>query len=125
MYFIGKLSLWTYQTKKNIREHKHLILLETDHQELLKTCRMILQNSVNETYLKESDWPNTIINLNPSFVMINSEKQYIDIVFGGGFYMFGVIAFKEGVGISLNENNENTEDYHYKQLIDGLWFYEE
>ena len=44
---------------------------------------------------------------------------------GGGFYSFEIIAYKEGMEVSLDENNENTEGYQYKQLIEGLWYYEE
>ena len=122
MYLIGKLSLWTYQTKKIIREHKNLILLETDYQELLNTCRMILQNSESQTYLEEANWPDIIKNLKPSAVMIDPNQRCMDIMAGGGFYMFGVIALQKESSFSPNESPGG---FHYTKLIDGLWYYEE
>lgn len=125
LYFIVKLSLWTYHTRKILQEHKNIILIETDHKELLNECRAILQNPTTDTFIKETDWPLIIKKLRPSFVVTNNEREYIDIAIGGGFYMFGVIAYKDGVEVSLDEENENFDSYQYKQLIEGLWYYEE
>ncbi len=123
LYFGTKMGFWVYHCKKHIQQRKNLILKETDHKELLIACQIILENTTTDTLLQESNWPLIIKNLKPTYVHVESES--LDIEMGGGFFSFGIIAYKEGMEVSLEENNENAESYQYEQLIEGLWYYEE
>lgn len=119
LYFVSKAGLYVYHTKKNLQERKDIILIQVDHQQLLNACRTLLENPTTETYLKESDWPPLIKQLDPSYVASYGENDRLYIEMGGGFYSFGVIACKDGVEI------ETPAGYKYQQLIAGLWYYEE
>ncbi len=123
LYFISKLGLWAYHIRNTIQEAKNVLLIETDHQELLNTCRFILEKQTTDTYLDETDYPAIIEQLQPGFVIIDKEKQYIDIAIGGGLYMFGVIACNEGAEAPIGDYTNG--GYSCKQLIEGLWYYEE
>jgi hypothetical protein len=116
------LSLSIYRAKTNLQNHKNRFLLDADHQALLESCRTILQNSESQTYLEEANWPDIIKNLKPSAVMIDPNQRCMDIMAGGGFYMFGVIALQKESSFAPNASPGG---FQYTKLIDGLWYYEE
>lgn len=117
---------------RGIREARIRVLCKTDYKALLSACRE-LSDRANRGELKckkyflypppdpeVSTFPQAILDLEASAVMIDTTGRVMIAVVGGLGGHFGVLAYPEGFEASYP---------HFKcgdrKLIDGLWYYDE
>ena len=135
LYYTWCLGLIYFTTKYGIQEAKEgtiRLLYNTDHQSLLEACRKVLEDSQLGKWEKKtfynirrnpdpnvSDFPEAILDLNPSYVMIY-DKVFLYIEMMGGMHHFGIYAYPE--------NFKKPSDYFRygdKELIEGLWYHDD
>jgi hypothetical protein len=116
--------------KKTKERHTHL-LCDTDYQVLLEGCRE-LSRMVTTGELKKCEYmvrnnpeaetlgfPRVILDLEPTYVHIDSEGRVI-VELGGGLHHFGVY----GYPVDYKKPLTNFK-YGNRKLVDGLWYYED
>ncbi len=106
------------------------LLCKTDYQALLEACRKVLREGdikagpryrVRDAQgrLEVSLLPQLILDLEPSYVLIDDTDGYLTLEMAGGMDHFGVRAYPE-------DFRKPVPSYVYgdKELIEGLWYYD-
>ena len=113
------------------RARKVRLLYQTDHQQLLQACRELSKQvfagdlkpgeyQIRYTpHPRVSQFPRAIVNLQPTYVVINQEGTVM-VEMLGGLDHFGVWAYPEGFPERLQAFK-----YGDKQLTNGLWYYDD
>ena len=119
--------------RRDIRKGKQRqmrLLCDTDFQILLEACRQLsgrvaagdLKPQQYNVRLKphpeSSRFPKAILDLEPTYVIINSYGSVM-IELHGGFLHYGVTAYPE------DYQRSSGVEYGDKKLIEGLWYYDE
>ena len=107
---------------------KQRLLYQTNHDELLKACRLIIKRFNDNVFSKAKidirddkfakdlkHIPEIILNLEPVYVWFR--KDFIMVALMGGMGHAGVIAYQEG-----SEQIASDDSF---QIIDGLWYYDD
>ena len=106
------------------------LLCETDYQILLKACRELSRRVTTgdlkpnhykvrlDPHPEASSFPQPILDLKPTYVRIYSNRK-VRIELYGGFLNYGVTAYPEDYRYDSNLQ------YGEKQLIPGLWYYDD
>lgn len=127
---LGGIGYIMWDIKKGGQREVHL-LCETDYQTLLRACRELSRrvttgdlkpqqyNIRRDPHPEASRFPQPILDLEPTYVIINPDGRMM-IELHGGFLHYGVIAYPE----DYKEPGINSK-YGDKKLIDGLWYYNE
>ena len=115
---------------REAQQRRTYLLVETDHQALLKACRE-LSREVATGNLKPgqypirwhrhpqvSRFPKPILDLAPTYVFIHESGQVI-LEMLGGLHHLGVYAYPEDYKLP------SYAEYGDRELIPGLWYYEE
>ena len=127
-YLSGLLYIKVHVTKGEQRLVR--LLSETDYRVLLDACRQ-LSSSVTSGELKPRQYnvrshpdpeaslfPRPILNLEPTYVIIDSHG-IVQIELYGGFEHYGVSAYPK------DYKKPSWVEYGDRKLIDGLWYYDE
>lgn len=123
-------SIWTLSRRD--RQRRTDLLYRVDHRALFSAC-MELSERVASGDLKPrmyypsdpmhsaeiSRFPQAILDLNPTYVMIDSAGAVM-VALTGGVDRFGVTAYPENYG-----GPPVSGSYGDKKLLDGLWYYDD
>jgi hypothetical protein len=118
---------------KDIQHGQVRLLYKTDHQALLDACKELSKRvatgdmKAGRYYLRGglrlpvvSGFPKPILDLEPNYVYIDeNDSGRVMVEMGGGFAHFGVLAYTE------DYKKPSWAKYGDKQLIEGLWYYDE
>ncbi|MFH1716052.1 MAG: hypothetical protein ABIF19_01765 [Planctomycetota bacterium] len=117
----------------DIEDKQIRLLYKTDHQALLAACRE-LSKQVTKGELKAgtywvrgnnrspeaSQFPQPILDLKPNYVYIDeNDCGRVMLEMFGGFTHFGVLAYTE------DYKKPTWAEYGDKELIPGLWYYDD
>ncbi|MBC8472030.1 MAG: hypothetical protein H8D56_21440 [Planctomycetes bacterium] len=106
------------------------LICETDYQALLKACRELSRRVTTgdlepnqyrvrlDPHPEASSFPQEILDLKPTFVRLYKDRK-VRIELHGGFLNYGVTAYPEDYQYDPNLH------YNEKQLIPGLWYYDD
>lgn len=109
-------------------QRQERLLSNTDHQALLQACRKLSRRVSTgdlepgqyrvriDPHEEASQFPQQILELEPTYVEIESDGR-ICIELFGGFIHFGVIAYPEDFRLQGDARHREV------QLIPGLWYY--
>ena len=97
--------------ERTVKAKERQLLYQTDSQKLLAACREICDKKLTGGPTNPA-MPAIIRSLKPNYVGVGDNE--VDLEFGGGFFHYGVTAFRPGV------RGAGT-----KEIIPGLWFYAE
>ncbi len=116
-------------------QQRQKLLYETDHEELLRACRLVLKetgegkweyqsyNIRSNRHPDANQFPEVLLELNPSYVSIgyvgddSDPRIMIFVEMMGGLTHVGVAVYPEDYNGPLHMGG--------RQLIEGLWFYED
>jgi hypothetical protein len=130
LMFVSDIGLIVWDIKKGENRETRL-LRDTNYQALLEACRELSKRVALGTMkpgqynirLKPDPevarFPKEIINLEPTYVIVAS-SGVVTIELHGGFLHYGVIAYPPDY-----EKPSHVFKYGDKELIDGLWYYDE
>jgi hypothetical protein len=131
LWVVGMVYWLVHSSAEKAHKQKEVLLYQTDHTALLEACRKVSDESITGKWeLKSynmgeasnpatSRFPQIILHLKPSYVTI-SENGTILIELLGGLGHVGVIAYPK-------DFKPPYKDFKYgdKELIPGLWYYED
>ncbi|NQT01023.1 MAG: hypothetical protein HQ580_03275 [Planctomycetes bacterium] len=127
---LGGIGYIMWDVEKG-KQREIRLLCETDYQTLLRACRELSRRVTTgdlipnhyrvrqDPHPEASSFPQPILDLKPTYVMIDSKRKVM-IELHGGFLHYGVMAYPE----DYKEPGINSK-YGDKKLIDGLWYYNE
>ena len=128
--YLSGLGYIIWDVKKG-KQREVRLLCETDHQTLLEACRELSRRITTgdlkpqqynirlNPHPEASRFPQPILDLEPTYVIINPDGRMM-IELHGGFLHYGVWAYPE----DYKEPGINFK-YGDKKLLDGLWYYNE
>jgi hypothetical protein len=130
---LGYLSGLGYIIKdvKKGKQREVRLLCETDHHVLLEACRELSRRVTTgdlkpqqynvrlNPHPEASRFPQAILDLEPTYVIINPDG-HVMVELHGGFLHYGVMAYPENY-----EKPIINFKYGDKELIPGLWYYDE
>ncbi len=127
--YLSGIGYTIWEVKKG-KQRQMCLLCETDFQILLEACRELSRRVITgdlkpdhygvrlSPHPEASSFPQPILDLKPTYVSIDSKRK-VTIELHGGFYHCGVMAYPEDYKYDPNLQ------YGEKQLIPGLWYYDD
>jgi hypothetical protein len=131
LWVVGMVYWLVHSSAEKAHKQKDILIYQTDHTALREACRKVSEESFTgkwefKSYNMDetsnpaiSKFPQIILHLKPSYVTI-SENGTILIELLGGLGHVGVIAYPK-------DFKPPYKDFKYgdKELVPGLWYYED
>jgi len=133
LLYLSSIAYWYWyllpREVEKFRIQTKQILYETDHEMLLTDCREIMRKAAAGTFpvgeylfadhpvseIQTLKIPESIMRLNPMKIIV--DEKYLEISMHGGWYHFGVVAYKKNKYVDTALGN--------MELIDGLWYFDD
>lgn len=132
--YLGYCVVWSKRELNSLEARRPVLLYETDHRELLKSCRELsrrvdtgrlepgLYRIHGDPDPESKQFPQLILELDPLHVNVKKDGRVSIIM--STMVMYGVTAYPEDYEGSLSGLYEYAKVWRI-ELIDGLWYYDE